>query len=578
LPAPGTEAVLSDPTTVFRVARDVLLRHRDDHESACREFSWPRLTTFNWALDWFDVVARTPKRRDATALRVMCLAPGESHDTSVSYAEMSERSSQVANWLSELGVRRGDRLMLMLDNRVDLWVTLLAATKLGAVMVPTTTMLREEELSHRVRRAGVRHVVARAVDTRKFRRIPGIRTRVVSMSASDDGRVPDGWHDLDAARLSDPVFRPDGPTPASDPLFQYFTSGTTSRPKLVEHSHVSFPVGQLTTMYFIGLGPDDTHTTIAQPGWAKHACSNVFAPWAAEAGVLALAQRRFDVEATLDALVRGDVTTFCAPPTVWRMIAQQPLHRWKVSLREAVSAGEPLHAGVIERIRRAWGVTIRDGYGQTEVTGLIGNPPCLPVVPGSMGRPLPGYRVELIGPDGLPADEGEICLDVSERPLGLMSGYIDDEGYPADPSVGSWYRTGDVAQRDADGRYTYVGRQDDIFKSSNYRISPFQLESILLQHKSVAEVAVVPAADEKRSAVPKAYVALAATAEPSPETARELFVFLSTRLAPYQRVRRIEFTELPKNPSGKIDRIALKNFEASALAQLKTEFREEDIL
>ncbi|WAX80940.1 AMP-binding protein [Streptomyces sp. KMM 9044] len=574
---PGTDAAPGDPTTAFRQARDVLLTHHDDHERACREFSWPRLTAFNWALDWFDVVARTPERRDATALHVMDLAAGTGGDTSLTYAEMSERSGQVATWLAELGVRRGDPLLLMLDNRVDLWITLLAALKLGAVVVPATTLLGEDDLSVRMRQAGVRHVVTRAADTPKFRRIPGIRTRIVSLSATD-GRAPEGWHDLATAPRVGSAFRPEGTTLATDPLFRYFTSGTTSRPKLVQHSHASYPVGQLTTMYLVGQRSGDTHTTIAQPGWAKHACSMVFAPWSAEAGVLALAQPRFDVEATLDALVRGEVTTFCAPPTVWRMIVQQPLDRWKVSLREAVSAGEPLNAEIIERIRRAWGVTVRDGYGQTEATGLVGNPPGLPVKPGAMGRPLPGYRVELLGPDGLPAEEGEICLDVTERPLGLLTGYADDEGQPLDPCAGRWYRTGDVAQRDVDGYYTYVGRQDDVFKSSDYRISPFQLESVLLQHESVAEAAVVPAADERRLAVPKAYVTLAATAEPSRETATELFTFLSTRLAPYQRIRRIEFAELPKNSSGKIERSVLKAFETSSGQRRDTEFREEDLL
>ncbi|MFI9617115.1 AMP-binding protein [Streptomyces sp. NPDC052023] len=578
MPTPGPEVIPGGPTTAFRQARDVLLTHCADHERACREFSWPRLTTFNWALDWFDAVARTPERRGETALRVMDLGAGAGHDKSLTYAEMSERSGQVANWLADLGVRRGDPLLLMLDNRVDLWVTLLAAIKLGAIVVPATTLLGEEDLILRVRRAGVRHVVARSADTAKFRRISGIRTRIVSLSAADDGRAPEGWHDLSEASRADRVFRPEESTLASDPLFRYFTSGTTSQPKLVEHSHASYPVGQLTTMYLIGQRPGDTHTTIAQPGWAKHACSNVFAPWSAEAGVLALAQPRFDVEATLDALVRAEVTTFCAPPTVWRMIVQQPLSRWKVALREAVSAGEPLNAEIIERIRRAWGVTVRDGYGQTEATGLVGNPPGIPVRPGSMGRPLPGYRVELIGPDGLPADEGEICLDVTERPMGLTTGYADEEGSPHDPCTGSWYRTGDVAQRDADGYYTYVGRQDDVFKSSDYRISPFQLESVLLQHESVAEVAVVPAADEKRLVVPKAYVTLAATAVPSSDTATELFTFLSTRLAPYQRIRRIEFAELPKNSSGKIERSLLKAFEMSSGERKDSEFREEDLL
>src|SRR5438128_1812938 len=279
-------------------------------------------------------------------------------------------------------------------------------------------------------------------------------------------------------------------------------------------------------MYWIGLQPGDVHLNIASPGWAKHAWSNVFAPWIAEATVFLYNYSRFDAKALLEQISRSGVTSFCAPPTVWRMLIQEDLAAWKVPLREVVGAGEPLNPEVIEQVRRAWGLTIRDGFGQTETTAQVGNTPGQPVKPGSMGRPLPGYTVALLDPiTGRLADEGEICLDLSARPLGLMVGYSDDPDRTAEVMRDGYYHTGDVAARDADGYITYVGRADDVFKASDYRISPFELESILIEHEAVAEAAVVPAPDSIRLAVPKAYVVLAAGWEPSAATAETILRF-----------------------------------------------------
>jgi acetyl-CoA synthetase len=334
-------------------------------------------------------------------------------------------------------------------------------------------------------------------------------------------------------------------------------------------------------MYWIGLQPGDVHLNISSPGWAKHAWSNVFAPWNAEAAVFLYNYTRFNARALLEQIVRAGVTTFCAPPTVWRMLIQDDLASWKVPLREAVGAGEPLNPEVIAQVQRAWGITIRDGYGQTETTAQVGNPPGQPVKPGSMGRPLPGYRVELLDPaTGEPADEGEICLDLSSRPLGLMVGYRDDEVRTAEVMRGGLYHTGDVASRDAEGYISYIGRTDDVFKASDYRISPFELESVLIEHEAVAEAAVVPAPDPIRLAVPKAYVVLAAGWEPTPETAESIFRFCRERLASFKRVRRLEFGELPKTISGKIRRVDLRKREEEQSASGETnrgaEFREED--
>jgi acetyl-CoA synthetase len=340
-------------------------------------------------------------------------------------------------------------------------------------------------------------------------------------------------------------------------------------------------------VYWIGLQPGDVHLNISSPGWAKHAWSNVFAPWNAEATVLILGHERFSAEVLLRALGEQGVTTFCAPPTVWRMLLQSDLTAADVTtLRECVAAGEPLNPEVIEQVRRAWGITVRDGYGQTETTAQVGNTPGQPVKLGSMGRALPGYPVVLVDPvAGAVGSEGELCLDLARRPLGLMTGYRDDPERDAAAMSGGFYHTGDVASRDEDGYLTYVGRTDDVFKASDYRISPFELESVLIEHEAVAEAAVVPSPDPVRLAVPKAYVTLAAGAAPSPETALAILAYARERLAPYKRVRRLEFADLPKTISGKIRRVELRTQETDRLGDAATappgprgvtEFWEED--
>jgi acetyl-CoA synthetase len=560
-------------TETFRAARDLLLRRREDYEAACREFRWPELGEFNWALDWFDVVAAGNHR---PALRVV---ESDGSERQLSFSEMSARSNRVASWLREHGVARGDRLILMLGNQVELWETILAAMKLGAVLIPATTLLGPADLVDRIERGGARHVVTTAADAAKFDAVPGDYTRIAL-----GGKV-DGWLDYADADGASAAFASDGPTRADDPLLLYFTSGTTAQPKLVEHTHASYPAGHLSTMYWIGIRPGDVHLNVSSPGWAKHAWSNVYAPWNAEATVLIVNQARFDAAGLLDQMVRCDVITFCAPPTVWRMLIQEDLGRWPVRTRELVAAGEPLNPEVIEHVRRVWGTTIRDGYGQTETTAQIGNPPGQPLKVGSMGRPLPGYRVALLDPiSGAEADEGEIALDLRARPLALMTGYRDSAERTTEAMAGGFYHTGDVASRDDDGYITYVGRTDDVFKASDYRISPFELESVLIEHEAVAEAAVVPSPDALRLAVPKAYVSLAAGHEPTRETALAVLAYARAHLAPYKRVRRLEFAALPKTISGKIRRVELRAQEderhgkgESTTARAEGEFWEDDL-
>jgi len=551
----------------FLEAREFLLARRERYDEAYREFRWPRLECFNWALDWFDAYA---VGNDRPAL---WLVTDDGPDVRLSFAELSARSNRVANLLRSLGARRGDRLLLMLPNVAPLWETLLAAMKLGVVLVPTTTQLGRAELADRMVRGQIRHVVTDAEGADKLRDMPGEYTRVVA------GADLPGWTRFEAACTAPAGFASDGETRASDPLLLYFTSGTTAQPKLVLHTHQSYPVGHLSTMYWIGLREGDVHWNISSPGWAKHAWSSTFAPWNAGATVFGYNYARFDARRTLETIVRCGITTLCAPPTVYRMLVGEDLGAYRVSLREVVGAGEPLNPEVIERVKRAWGLTIRDGYGQTETTAQVGNPPGQPVKLGSMGRPLPGYRIVLLDEGGNESDEGEIALPLDAAPLGLMEGYLEDEIRSAEAMRGGYYHTGDVAWRDEDGYVTYVGRSDDVFKSSDYRISPFELESALVEHPHIAEAAVVPSPDPVRLSVPKAFVVLRGDVVPSRDVALALFRFVRDRLPRYKRVRCIEFADLPKTISGKIRRVELRTLEAgrrAAEVRGELEFWEED--
>jgi len=559
------------PTQRFVQARDFLQRHRLDYDTAYRDFQPPQLDRFNWALDFFDHQARD---NHAAAL---WLVEEDGSERKISFADMAARSSQVAEYLRNLGVRRGERVLLMLPNRVELWEIMLAGIKLGAVLVPTTMALAGDDLADRLERGQVRHVIVLASHAHKFEALAGSYTRIAVGGA--DG-APAGWHDYADSHKVASVFVPEGETRATDPLLLYFTSGTTAKPKLVLHSHQSYPVGHLSTMYWIGLQAGDIHWNISAPGWAKHAWSCFFAPWNAGATVFIFNIERFDSRAVLDTLVRCGVTSLCAPPTAWRMLIKEDLAAWKPAVRELVGAGEPLNPEVIEQVERAWGIRIRDGFGQSESSCQIGNPPGQPIKPGSMGRPLPGYRIALLDLDERPATEGEISVELASNPIGLMVGYDGNEDKTAEVMRAGHYHTGDTARVDGDGYYFYVGRNDDVFKSSDYRISPFELESVLIEHESVLEAAIVPSPDPLRLAVPKAFVTLRAGVAPSREMAAALFAFTRERLAPYKRIRRIAFRELPKTISGKIRRVELRREEAGRAAGDgaldAVEYREED--
>jgi acetyl-CoA synthetase len=566
-------AAMASNTERYRAARDQVFAIADD-EKLATTFQWPQLVgAFNWATDWFDVIARDPSVADRAALRIVT---DDDTEQTVSFAAMARRSDQVAAWLEQLGVGKGDRVVLMLGNQIELWECTLAIAKLGAVVMPATGALGPSDVADRIARGEPRAVVVNAADTAKFTDVDGDYRRVVV------GADTVGWHcyadAADVAAAGSFTAR----TTVSDPMLIYFTSGTTTKPKLVTHSQISYPVGHLTTMAWIGVRPGDVHLAISSPGWAKHAWSCLFAPWIAEATILVYNYRRLDAAALLSHLRRAEVTTFCAPPTLWRMLIQADLGARPEALREIVAAGEPLNPDVITQVERAWGLTIRDGYGQTETTLLVGNLPGRPVKPGSMGRPLPGVPIVLVDPvSGAPGQEGEMCLDLSTHPVNLMTGYLQDPERNAAAMAGGYYHTGDIARRDDEGTITYIGRADDVFKSSGYKVSPFELESVLIEHPAIMEAAVVPQPDDTRLAIPKAYIALAADWPADAETARAIMEFVRDRVAAHLRVRRVEFYDLPKTISGKIRRVDLRRREEGAYVAgtpNSSEYRYEDLV
>ncbi|SDS46204.1 AMP-binding protein [Microbacterium paraoxydans] len=549
---PATEAI--------RGMRDLLFTHATDYDAARREFAWPDLTAFNFALEWFDVIAGENPDRPAVQIVEADLSL-----RSWTYGELSARSDQVAAWLRSLGIDRGDHVIVMLNNTIELWEVMLAITKLGAVSIPTSTLLSASDLAYRIEhgRAGAVVTLGALAD-----RLEGIDPDVLRIGVG--ASLPADWKRFADAAATTEEFVPDGPTPAGDTALLYFTSGTTNRPKLVQHTHVSYPVGHLSTMWWLGVRPDDVHLNISSPGWAKHAWSSFYSPFLAEATVFVYNYDRFDANTLMEVMDTHHVSTFCAPPTVWRMLLQADLSRLAHPPRELVGAGEPLNPEVIDRVREAWGGTIRDGFGQTEMTACIGNSPGQTVKVGSMGRPLPGYPVVLLDPSTgeVVEDEGEIALDLAQPPLGLMAGYYDDPEKTAESRAGGFHHTGDIAVRDADGYLTYIGRSDDVFKASDYKISPFELESVLLEHDLVVEAAVIPSPDPTRLAVPKAYVCLTPDAgADEAAAARAVFGYAHERLSSHLWVRIIEFVpELPKTISGKIRRVELRARESARVA------------
>ncbi|MFD3998793.1 acyl-CoA synthetase [Streptomyces sp. NPDC058583] len=568
----------------YRAARDLLLRLRGDREAACAAFRWPRAEHFNWALDWFDVIAEGNGRPALELLGHPGPDAGVPVVDRVSFAELSARSDALAMALREHGVVRGDRVLILLGTRVELWETLLGCVKLGAVVVPGYQDLTAAEAADRIDRGGIRHVVSAPelvemldglsesvrgpaqgpaqgpVHGPEQGSVPGVRMAV-------GGADRPGWVPYpDTRRPGRPRFVPDGPTRAADPSFCYFTSGTTSLPKLVEHSHAGYGVGHLSSLYWSGLRPGDRHLNLSAPGWAKHSWSSFFVPWAAEATVLAPPDGGLPPAVLPGVLAAHRVTSFCAPPSAWRSLlpyvsggAAAP------RLREATAAGEPLTAETVRRIEAAWGVRVRDGYGQTEATALIGRAPGGPEPLAPLGHPLPGYRIVLRDPEtGERGESGEVCVDLTERPPGLMRGYAGLPERTAEAFADGLYRTGDRGERCADGSIRLLGRMDEVFKSHGHRVSPMEIEAVLRTHPEVADAAVVPCEDPEGGLAPYAVVELRPGSrelitDVQGRIGAELLALAADWLAPVFVPRGVEvIAHLPRTRSGKVRRNELR--------------------
>lgn len=520
--------------------------------------------SFNWARDVFDpLYVRTEGDR-----RAFLHVDDQGQETRLTFREFAARGNRLLNLLRQGGLRKGDAILVMLPAIPEVWYSYYAAIKGGFILVPAATILTPGDIEYRFAQMFPAAILTDAAGAERVEAAEKALGRSVPVRLIAGGARA-GWTPAGGAvRFSTQAKAED--TKAHDTLLVFFTSGTTGPPKMVVHTHVSYPVGHLSTAAWIGVRRGDLHYNISQPGWAKFAWSCFFAPWSLGAAVFNYGYAgRFAPATHLAAMEKYGVTTFCSAPTVWRMFVLEDLSRYRFKLREVVSAGEPLNPEVIEAWRKATGLTIRDGYGQTESTLLVGNFPGEEVRLGSMGHPSFLYNVTVVDENGWEAPpniEGDIAVRLTTRPLGLFEKYLGPEAAKyAHIFDGGIYRTGDRAFRDPDGRFWFVGRSDDVIKASDYRIGPFEVESGLVEHPAVAEAAVVGSPHPIRGNLVKAFVVLRPGHEPSAQLAKEIFEFTRKNLAPYKAPKILEFVaELPKTISGKIRRIELRAKEVGA--------------
>lgn len=510
-----------------------------------------------------DVIDRwgeqTPDR-----IALVAVAPDGTTIETVSFVELSNLASRAAHVLRESGVGRGDRIFIQLPRVVAWYSALLGAFKIGAVPMPATTQLTPRDQRYRINRSDA---VAAITDEEGADRLDRVRSDCETLTecfVAGAGRP--GWSNWDEALAQAPAEPVEAEaTGPHDPLILYFTSGTTAHPKMVQHLG-SYAIGhEITARFWHDLGPDDVHWTVSDTGWAKAAWGKLFGQWSIGSTVVMWnIVGKPDFHRMLELIGDLGVTSFCAPPTLYRAFAQMDLSQFDWStLRHCTSAGEPLNPEVIEVWRNATGTVPYDGYGQTESVCLVANYPCVPVKPGSMGLPAPGIDVNVVDDGGNIVDdgvEGHIAVRTDPWPVGLFRGYWRDDDLTAAVFHDGWYYTGDRAYRDDDGYIWFVGRADDVILSAAYRIGPFEVESALIEHPAVAETAVVGIPDPERGQLVKAFVILAPGYEGSDELTREIQDHVKSVTAPYKYPREIEYVEeLPKTISGKIRRVELRD-------------------
>ncbi len=532
-----------------------------DYESTRASFNLDVPERFNATVDIVD--ARAADEPDRIALRMVSPDGRDADDHT--FADLRERSIRMGHVLADLGVTKGDRVFLMLPRVIGWYDIVLGAIRLGAIPMPGTTQLKGKDIVYRINRASATVVITDpdgAATVQAVRdQCPTLQTLIVM------GGPVDGWIDGDAARdAASTDALPTDITAADDPMLIYFTSGTTGNPKMVLHTQASYGIGhQITARFWQDLGPGDVFWGVSDTGWAKAAWSKLFGQWAMGATVMAWnAQGKPDFAQMLRMIVDHDVTVFCAPPTIYRNFVTMDLSGYDFSnLRHCLAAGEALNPETFTQWKDATGTEIHDGYGQTETVNLLANYPCMPKKPGSLGKPTPGFDVTVVDAEGAPlppGNEGQIAVKVVPvRPVGLFVEYWQDEEATAASHLGDYYLTGDRAHVDTDGYFWFVSRADDVIISAGYRIGPFEVESVIIEHPKVQEVACIGVPDDERGQVVKAFIVLSPGTPATPELAEEIKAHVKANTAPYKYPRQIEFiTELPKTVSGKVRRIDLR--------------------
>lgn len=535
-------------------------RNMSDYAATHRDFKWERPEHFNFSTDVVD--RHAAERPESLAL----LWSDESgREQRFTWQGVRQRSIHAAQFLTGLGLKKGDRVFIMMPRIPEWWFLVLGCIRVGIVFMPGTPMLTVKDIRYRLVAADANAVIADMSCLERFEGLAGTG-RVETWVAVGKG-APEPWVSYEAGTMGTGAHgQAFAPTRAEDPLLIYFTSGTTGMPKMVLHTHASYGLGHVITgRYWLDLTPEDRHLTLSDTGWAKCAWGKLFGPWSQGAcNVVYDFRGRFDAAKILEVLESQRVTTFCAPPTAWRALVLQDLQAVDLTaLRHTVSAGEPLNPEVIDSWKAATGLHIREGYGQTETVVVVGMFPSVEPRVGSMGKPSPGFTVGVIddtGQEVKDGQEGDIAVRVApERPVGLFQEYLGDDAANAACRRGDWYVTGDRAMRDAEGYFWFVGRADDVIKTSGYRVGPFEVESALLEHQAVAESAVIGVPDDKIGQRVKAYVVLAPGFTPSQALAKELQEHVKRTTAPYKYPREVEFVaELPKTVSGKIRRAELR--------------------
>ncbi|MGC8705763.1 MAG: acyl-CoA synthetase [Desulfurella sp.] len=550
----------------FLKLRDFILSG-PDYNTCKKEFKWPHLVKFNWALDYFDYIAK-----DNNDVALIC-ADENGLEKKVTFDEMRRRSNQAANFFKDLGLQKGDRAMIMMENSVYLYEILLGLMKAGGVIIPAATMLPPEDVADRIKSANIKFLF---VNTEYVDKVMKAKEALFDLVArinvgdpldtvleEDSDKVPLWFNYKEVDKYKD-EYVPTFITYSTDEMYSFFTSGTTAKPKLVMHSH-HYPVGHLTTTYWIGCKKGDIHYNISAPGWAKHAWSSFYAPWNAQSTIFTYRYKQFNAKKVLSAIEKYKVTTLCAPLSVWKLFLIEDLSQYKFSLKQLVSAGEPLNPEITKKVKEKLNIDLREGYGQTESTAMVGNFIGEPIKEGSMGKTAPGYELfalnEFLDPVK-PKEDGQLAVKIYPvKPLGLLTALGDPEKNAA-IFKGGYYLTGDVASIDEDGYFYFVGRADDVFKSLDYRISPFEVESEIMVHHAVLEVGVIPTVDEKDRIVPKAFIVLKPDYIASKEMALDIFRFIRDHMAPYKRPRVIEFmSAFPKTISAKVMRKDLKAYD-----------------